>query len=93
MPLNDAYDAQGIEDRWVIHGVGIRIHEEPLLGADYRDASRAIPKKTIRFQKGCAVSIEIRGLMEQMHCMGQDGFVPMGTMRPRLYTPADSLPE
>ena len=81
------YDPLDIAERWVIHGLGLRIHEEPLLGADYRAASRDFAKKVIRFEKGCVISIEICGLMEQMHRMTDTGMLPLGRMEPRLYSP------
>ena len=81
------YDPLEIAERWVIHGLGLRIHEEPLLGADYRARSRDFARKIARFEKGCVISIEIRGLMEQMHKMTDAGLVPVGKMAPRLYGP------
>ena len=80
------YEFLNIQARWVTHGLGIRIHEEPLLGRDYRAKSRSFAKEIICFEKGCVISVEICGLMEQMYKMTGRGLVRMGKMKAKLYS-------
>lgn len=83
------YEELDIRNRWVIHGLGLNIHEEPRLGRDYRHESRTRAKRIIHFEPGTVVSIEICGLMEQMYLMGASCFERMGEMPARVYTFAD----
>ena len=77
-------------ERWVIHGLGIPIHEEPRIGRDYRHECRTEAKEIIRFDPGVVISIEIAGLMEQMYEMTPQGLVRMGEMLARVYSFADA---
>jgi len=87
--FNKEYEVLDIRSRWVVHGIGLNIHEEPRIGRDHRDASRTEAKRIIRFVPGTVVSIEICGLMEQMYLMTASGFERMGRMVARVYTFAD----
>ena len=88
--FGDEYEALDIMSRWVVHGLGITIHEEPRIGRDYRHECRTEARELIRFEPGVVISIEIVGLMEQMYEMTPEGFSRMGEMPARVYTFADA---
>ncbi len=88
--FGDQYETLDIMSRWVIHGLGITIHEEPRIGRDYRAECRTEAKEIIRFDPGVVISIEIAGLMEQMYEMTPQGLARMGEMLARVYSFADA---
>jgi hypothetical protein len=84
--LGGRYEAEKIEDWWQIHGLGIGIHEEPLLGAENRGACRREAKQIVRFDPGVAFNVELCGFGEETFVVEQDRIARLGTMRTGVYT-------
>ena len=88
--FGDRYESEGIVDWWMTHGLGMGIHEEPLLGADVgggrkiRECTRAF-KETVRFEPGLVFNVELLGFGEETFVVQDKGITRLGSLRTGVY--------
>jgi Xaa-Pro aminopeptidase len=84
--FGNSYVREEIAERWVVHGIGIAIHDEPRFGRDYRGDSRKDARRTIRLEPGVVIVIEICGFGEEVFLMTKNGLQKMHHLRTGIYT-------
>jgi len=79
-------ETERLGDWWQVHGLGIGIHEEPLLGHGNRGACRRPAKEIVRFDLGGVFNVELPGFGEETFVVEPDRIARLGTMRTGVYT-------
>ena len=62
---------------WSIHGIGLTVHEEPMLG------NHQTPRPGMQFEVGNVLSIESQ-FHESMYVLGEDGLQRLGSLPPGI---------
>ena len=67
----------GYTRHWSIHGIGLTVHEEPMLG------NRQTPRPEMQFEVGNVLSIESQ-FHESMFVLREDGLQRLGSLPPGI---------